>query len=223
MDNLRKFKSKIREIIRSHANLSTLVIKLNEYLYGWANYFALTGDSAECVRNLHGFVLRACWYKVVKLYPNMPRKQIRKRFFPSHKFYQLGRYVSRAWVFSVPTKLERPSVKDAKLRLYNLDSIKAPGKATISTGLNAYKKEDLTKLEKRKARVAVPSGTIERIYNRQNFICPTCGQSLENGEDIEVHHIPSLKEMRSHPSLKKQVKLVALHKLCHLRVHSKER
>lgn len=152
----------------------------------------------------------------------MPRKQIRKRFFPSHKFYQLGRYVNRAWVFSVPTKLERPSVEDAKLRLYNLDSIKAPGKATIPIGLNAYKKEDITKLEKRKARVAFPSGTVEKICNRQNLICPACGQSLDNGEDIEVHHIPSLKKMRLHPSPNKQVKLVALHKLCHSRVHSKE-
>jgi RNA-directed DNA polymerase len=222
MDNLRKFKLKVRTIIRSHADLSTLVLKLNEYLCGWANYFALTGDSAKCVRDLHRFVLWACWYKVVKLYPKMPRKQIRKRFFPSHKFYQLGRYVNRAWVFSVPTKLERPSVEDAKLRLYNLDSIKAPGKATIPIGLNAYKKEDITKLEKRKARVAFPSGTVEKICNRQNLICPACGQSLDNGEDIEVHHIPSLKKMRLHPSPNKQVKLVALHKLCHSRVHSKE-
>ena len=222
IDNLRKFKLKVRAIIRSHADLSTLVLKLNEYLRGWANYFASTGDSAEYVRKLHRFVLWACWKKVVKLYPKMPRKQIRKRFFPPHKFYQLGRYVSRAWVFSVPTKLERPSVEDAKLRLYNLDSIKAPGKGTIPLGLNAYKKEDIIKLEKRKVRGAFSSGTVEKTCKRQNFICPACGQSLENGEDIEVHHIPSLKEMRLHSSLNTQVKLVALHKLCHSRIHSKE-
>jgi RNA-directed DNA polymerase len=143
IDNLRKFKSKVRAIIRSRADLSTLVLKLNEYLCGWANYFALTGDSAKCVRDLHRFVLWACWRKVIKLYPVMPRKQIRKQFFPSHKFYQLGRYVNRAWVFSVPTKMERPSVQDAKIRLYNLDSIKAPGKATAPIGLNDYIKEDI--------------------------------------------------------------------------------
>jgi RNA-directed DNA polymerase len=222
IDNLSKFKSKIRVLIRSHADLSTLVLKLNEYLCGWANYFALTGDSAKCVRDLHRFVLWACWRKVIKLYPTMPRKQIRKRFFPSYKFYQLGRYVNRAWVFSVPTKLERPSVQDAKLRLYNLDSIKAPGKATVPIGLNAYIKEDMIKLEKRKTRVPISSGRVEKICIRQNFICPACGQSLGNGENIEVHHIPSLKMMRLHPSPNKRVKLVALHKLCHSRVHSKE-
>lgn len=52
----RKFKLKVREIIRLNTDLSTLVLKLNEYLRGWANYFALTGDSAECVRKLHRFV-----------------------------------------------------------------------------------------------------------------------------------------------------------------------
>jgi RNA-directed DNA polymerase len=222
MDNLRKFKSKIRDIIRRHADLSTLVLKLNEYLCGWANYFALTGDSSERVRKLHRFVLWCCWNKVVKLYPMMPRKQIRKQFFPPHKFYQLGRYVNRAWVFSVPTKLERPSIKNAKLRLYNLDSIRAPGKAMITAGLNAYKEEDLVTLGKRKALAAFPSGTVDKICKRQDFICPACGQSLGNGEDIEVHHLPSLKEMRLHPSPNKRVKTVALHKLCHSRVHSKE-
>jgi len=48
-DNLRKFKNKIRDIIMSHNDLSSLVLKLNEYLRGWAIYFAVTGDSAECV------------------------------------------------------------------------------------------------------------------------------------------------------------------------------
>lgn len=105
-DDLRKFKGKIRDIVRRHSDLSVLVLKLNEYLRGWALYFAITGDSAECVRKLHRYVLWRCWDKVRKLYPNAGKKEIRKRFFPPFKFYQLGRYVWRSWVFSVPTKLE---------------------------------------------------------------------------------------------------------------------
>lgn len=58
--NQEKFKLRIRQITRSYDDLSTLVIKLNEYLRGWANYFALTGDSAERVRKFHRFVLRRC-------------------------------------------------------------------------------------------------------------------------------------------------------------------
>jgi RNA-directed DNA polymerase len=218
-DNLRKFKNKVRDIIGSHTDLSTLVLKLNEYLRGWAIYFATTGDSAECVRKLHRFVLRKCWDKVLKLHPTTPRKALRKRFFPKHKFYQLGRYVERSWVFSVPTKLERPSVKDALLRLFNLDSIRAPGNAQIPTGLNAYEKADRERLETRILYTNFPSGTVEKICRRQKFICPVCGQSLSNGEDIEVHHLPSLKDLRLHATPNTQVKTVALHKICHSRMH----
>jgi len=218
-DNLGKFKNKIRDIIRSHTDLSTLVLKLNEYLRGWAIYFAITGDSAECVRKLHRFVLRQCWNKVVKLYPKTPRKVLRKRFFPRHKFYQLGRYVERSWVFSAPTKLERPSVIDAKLRLFNLDSIRAPGKALIPKSLNAYEKADRKRLESRILYTSFPSGTVEKICRRQKFICLVCGQSLSNGEDIEVHHAPSLKDLGLLATPNTQVKTVALHKICHSIMH----
>ena len=186
---------------------------------GWAIYFAITGDSAEYVRKLHRSVLWWCWDKIVRRYPKTPRKTLRKRFFPNHKFYQLGRYVERSWVFSVPTKLERPSKKDAKLRLFNLDSIRAPGKALIPMGLNAYEKADRVRLENRTLYTNFPSGAVEKICKRQKFICPACGQSLSNGEDIEVHHSPSLKDLRLHATPNTRVKTVALHKICHTRIH----
>lgn len=218
-DNLKKFRNKVRDIVKSHTDLSTLVLKLNEYLRGWAMYFAITGDSAERVRGMHRFVLKQCWDKVVKLHPVTPRKTLKKQFFPVHKFYQLGRYVQRAWVFSVPTKLERPSKKDAKLRLFNLDSIRAPGKAQIKMELNAYEKADRELLEKRVLYTSFSSGAVEKICKRQKFVCPACGQSLSNGEDIEIHHSPSLKDLRLLAISNTQVKTVALHKLCHSQMH----
>lgn len=155
----------------------------------------------------------------MKLHPDTPRKTLKKQFFPTHKFYQLGRYVQRAWVFSVPTKLERPSMENAKLRLFNLDSIRAPGKAQIPMGLNAYEKADRERLEKRILYTNFPLGTVEKICKRQKFICLVCEQSLGNGEDIEVHHSPSLKDLRLLAISNKQVKTIALHKLCHSRIH----
>lgn len=181
-DNLRKFKNKVRDVIGSHTNLFTFVLKLNEYLRGWAIYFTTTGDSAECVRKLHRFVLLKCWDKIVKLHPSTPRKALRKRFFPKLKFYQLGRYVECSWVFSVLTKLERPSVDDALLRFFNLDSIRAPGNAQIPMKLNAYEKADRERLENRILYTNFPFGTVEKICRRQKFICLFCGQSLSNGE-----------------------------------------
>jgi RNA-directed DNA polymerase len=219
-----KFKLKIRDIIRRHSNLSTLVLKLNTYLRGWANYFALTNDSAERVRKMHRFVLKLCWNKVVKLYPHRSNKSIKKSFFPESRFYQLGRYVKRAWVLSVPTKLERPSEEAARLKLFNLDSVRASGRGTVGVALNAYKMKDLIKLERRKELFINMSGSTEKICRGQKFICPVCAQSLTNGEDIEVHHTVSFKELSLNSFLNKQIekkKVVALHKMCHKILHSK--
>lgn len=115
--------------------------------------------------------------------------------------------------------MERPSKKDAKLRLFNLDSIRAPGKAFIPMGLNAYEKADRVRLENRTLYTNFPSGAVEKICKRQKFICPACGQSLSNGEDMEVHHSPSLKNLRLHATPNTRVKTVALHKICHTRIH----
>ena len=110
-------------------------------------------------------------------------------------------------------------MKDAKLRWFNLDSIRAPGKAQIQVGLNAYEKADCELLEKRVFYTNFPSGMVEKICKRQKFICSACGQSLSNGEDIEVHHFPSLKDLRLLATPNTRVKTVALHKLCHSRMH----
>jgi hypothetical protein len=74
-------------------------------------------------------------------------------------------------------------------------------------------------LEKRVFYTSFPSGAVEKICKRQKFVCPACGQSLSNSEDIEVHHSPSLKDLRLLATPNTQVKTVALHKLCHSRMH----
>ena len=215
------FKKRVREIIKRNNDLSTLVINLNNYLRGWTNYFALTSDSAKQIRDLHRFILKLCRIKVKKLYPKMGKKEMKRRFFPKHVFYQHGRYVKRSWVFSVPVKLERPSDNKAKVRLYNLDSVKAPGKPIIPKGLNAYCSIEKVKLQRKKSLLPLTS-SLEKAVIQQKEICPVCGQSLMNGEGLELHHSPSIQKLRVTHMLSKNVKLIALHKLCHRQLHKKQ-
>ena len=90
-------------------------------------------------------------------------------------------------------------------------------------GLNAYEKADRTKLEKRILYTSFPSGAVEKMCKRQKFICPACGQSLCNGEDIEAHHSPSLKDLRLYATPNTRVKTVALYKICHSWIHKELR
>lgn len=215
------FKKRVREIVRRNNNLSNLIINLNNYLQGWTNYFALTSDSAKQIRDLHRFIFNLCRIKVKKLYPKMGKKQMKRQFFPKHVFYQHGRYVKRAWVFSAPVKLERPSDNKAKVRLYNLDSIKAPGNPVITKGLNACCSSDKVKLQNKKPLLPLTS-RLEKAVIQQKYVCPVCGQSLMNGEELELHHFPSIQELRVTHTLLKNVKLIALHKLCHRQLHRKQ-
>jgi len=89
------FKSRVKEIVCVHQDIPTLIITFNQYLRGWANYFNATSTSAEHVRKCYQFVFWLCWNKVKRLYPKLTKKELKRRFFPKHKFYQNGRYVNR--------------------------------------------------------------------------------------------------------------------------------
>jgi len=48
-------------------------------------------------------------------------------------------------------------------------------------------------------------------------------KGLRNGETLELHHSPGLKEWQLNLEKNKKVKLFVLHKLCHQRVHQGEK
>jgi RNA-directed DNA polymerase len=56
----------------------------------------------------------------------------------------------------------------------------------------------------------------EQLAKMQNHRCPVCGDSLYNEEEIETHHIISVKEGGSDDP----ENLVHLHKVCHKQLHS---
>lgn len=90
----------------------------------------------------------------------------------------------------------------------------------IKIGLNAYITSDRKHLKKRVKLVA--GSTIEKVSKRQKFECPICGQSLTNGEPIELHHSPSLKEWKHNKTSEmtsKNVKLWVTHRMCHRMIH----
>jgi len=72
--------------------------------------------------------------------------------------------------FSVLILSKRPSFNMAEVRLYNLDYIKASGRAQLKTGLNAYLIDDQKILE-RNISFSHSLSKVEKITNRQGFIC----------------------------------------------------
>ena len=115
--------------------------------------------------------------------------------------------------------MERPSKKDAKLRLFNLDSIRAFGKAVIPMGLNAYEKADRVRLERIVLFILIfLLVRLKKYVNVRNLSALLVGRVLAMVK-IEVHHSLSLKDPRLHATPNTRVKTVVLHKTCHTRIH----
>lgn len=72
---LKLFKTKVREIIYGHTDISILIITLSQYLRGWAGYFNATSSSSEHVRKCHQYVFKLCWARVGRLYPKLSLKE----------------------------------------------------------------------------------------------------------------------------------------------------
>jgi RNA-directed DNA polymerase len=68
--------------------------------------------------------------------------------------------------------------------------------------------------EKAKSKSLTPSK--QKIAQNQGCICPKCGESLFNGEELHVHHIEP-KQQRGSNSYKN---LRFLHFYCHQQIHA---
>jgi RNA-directed DNA polymerase len=223
---IKQFRKKITHIVNSTDDYTRLIGELNNYIRGFCNYFNATSTSAEEVRKLGDFVFHKCWHKVKKQNPTVKLRELKHRYFPEEKFLQNGRYVLRSWVFSAPTHFKRPSTPEAKIRLYNMDSVCAPGLAQTKKGLNPYKPADAQILMEKKKVVA--NTQIEQLAEVQNYKCSICNDALDNGEILEVHHEPDFKTWNLLKHEKKSVasgrtSKQAVHRVCHRQLHKIKR
>jgi RNA-directed DNA polymerase len=219
---IKNFRKKVAFLIDKTDDITRLIEDLNNYIRGFSNYFNATSTSAEEIRKLGDFVFHKCWHKIKKQNPTAKLKDLKERFFPEGKFYQNGRYVYRNWVFSAPTHFKRPSDLDAKIRLYNMDSVCAPGLAQSKKGLNPYKPIDAQYLISKKKLVS--NNQIEKLAAIQDYKCSVCNNALDNGEILEVHHVPDFKtwnRLKSDKRLIESGKIAkqALHQICHRQLH----
>jgi RNA-directed DNA polymerase len=55
------------------------------------------------------------------------------------------------------------------------------------------------------------------VAERQGWKCPTCGEHLFNGEELETHHVLPVKD----GGRDTEENLIHLHKACHHKIHGK--
>lgn len=199
---VQKHRDRLREIwFQSKGDsLSVLLKRLNPVIRGWANYHRKVVASRIFQKLNHWMFQRQVRY-VKRMHPNKATKWTQPRYWG-----RLNPKYQDNWVFGQKQtgqfllkhswfKIERhtlvrgtSSPDDPKLRQYWLER-------------NKQKATDFT-----------PS--IQKIAQKQNHLCPLCGESLYNDEELHLHHI----EPRKAGGKDRYDNYLLLHLYCHQQV-----
>lgn len=99
-------------------------------------------------------------------------------------------------------------------KLINLGEIPIIQLRPLKMERNPYLPEDKGYFQKRKEKLVLTKFKAA-IYKLYKHICPECGESLHNGERIELHHI--LPKAKGGMKNKKD-NIMPLHQICHQQI-----
>jgi RNA-directed DNA polymerase len=180
--SIQKLRDKLKaEWLKLHGHdAATVTRKLNPIIRGWANYFRV-GVSSHAFATLDHWMTQRAMRYARRAHPTKPKHWWTRRYFgrlnPSRQDTWVfgdkhtGAYLLKFGWFPIERHIlvkGRASPDDPSLKAYWL----ARGKA--------------------KAKALTPSK--RKLADRQNGLCPQCGDSLFNDEEIEQHHIVPKQE-----------------------------
>lgn len=201
--SVQTIRNKLREIWNSCKghNVGVVVSRLNPVIRGIANYFRI-GVSREVFDKLDNWMFtRAIRY----IKHTHPRKS---------KAWQNARYWGRLnlnrqskWVFGNTTT-------GAHLLKFGWFKIE---RHTLVRGKASPDDPRLSDYWKRRSKLRAKDLTpsSQKIAKRQGYMCPTCGDSLFNGEELHLHHIKPKKQGGKDNLSNLQL----VHLYCHQQIH----
>lgn len=187
-----------------------VIRKLNPILRGFANYYK-GAVSKETFAYISYRVWQYLWRWAKRRHPNKNTKWVRKRYFKTIN--------GNKWTFATSTSNRRGKQKE--LILYPIAytpierHVKVKGEASPD---DPSLKEYWEKRHQKHGKSYWECNSRNyKIAQNQNWKCPTCGEPLFNGEEIETHHTVPVAQ----GGLDDIENLQHLHSSCHKQVHSK--
>jgi RNA-directed DNA polymerase len=208
--NVRTFLSRIRALIKANKATSAgdLIAYLNPVIRGWANYYRHV-VSARTFAKVDSVIFGCLWRWALRRHRGRSKYWIRGKYF--------GTRQKDHWVFQ-----GYGTRKDGSLRLNQLEKaaripirrhVKLKGRA------NPYAPEWEAYFEKRISQTMQASLKGKRqllyLWNRQEGICPVCGQKITTETGWHSHH----RIWRSLGGSDGLDNRVLLHPNCHRQVH----
>ena len=206
------FCKKVGKLIKENATVKqdVLIGKLNPVLRGFANYYQGV-VSKETFSYISYRVWEYLWKWCKRRHPKKGKRWV------ANKYFRTINGVS--WQFSCEIKGRRENTE--LFTLFNIAKhpiirhIKVKGTSSpFDAELANYWVDRSQKLGKSKW---AKGSKHYQVAKNQNWKCPVCGNALLNGEEIETHHIVSVKNGGSDDT----ENLIHLHAACHKQVHSK--
>jgi RNA-directed DNA polymerase len=190
---IRKLKKVISETILKESPIERIISTLNPILRGWTEYFRISYHSQRIFIKIeyHIFWLMVRWSAK---HGGSLRKTMAK---------YTRRSKTRKWNWGVSDTL----------KLFNPSEAPIIAHTPLKLSRNPYDPNDKEYFEKRIEK-RVLAKFRAAVYRRHNNICPICNQSLNNGENIELHHIKPAKDGGKY----KLNNIVPLHQICHQKV-----
>lgn len=193
--SIEKVKDRIRDIFQRHRSGKTrrLLLELNPVTVGWANYYRI-GVSSMTFKKLDDFLWHRSWRYAQRRHPNKGKRWLYQKYFK--------RIRNRAWtLYDAESGVNIQKFSNVPIRRHRkVKFMASPDDPNLDTyWLNRYQNP------------TVPTGQKWILWTKQKGRCPECGDWLDTGEELEVHHLRG----RGTEALKyKQL----LHHMCHDRL-----
>jgi RNA-directed DNA polymerase len=155
--------------------VATVVQTLSPKIKGWANYYRYQVAS-RTFRSMDHYMFKREWRYVNRTHPNKTWKWRRNRYF--RKFDAKRDDI---WVFGDKhSGAYLPRYAWTQIERY----LKVKGRASPD---DPSLKEYWEERAKAKAKELIPS--YQKIARNQDHICPVCGETLYNGEELHKDHV----------------------------------
>ena len=195
-DAVKRVKIKLKDIWSKagHRPLEVTILKLNAAIRGWAYYFR-SSVCAEIFSGLDHWMFQKSHRFACKRHPNKGKKWIVNRYYTKRR--------GDKWIFRAPGT-DRTLLKFSHTKVVRhvmVQEYSSPDDASLAEYWGKRQKFSQSNLSIKRRILA----------SKQNWVCPVCGEYLENGELLRIHNV---KEKRFDKSFLQ----ILMHLYCHQQV-----
>ena len=202
-ESIRQIRQKLKGIWHKHLGSPTvaLINEMNPVIRGWSNYFRIA-VAKRVFSDLDDFMYYRAKRYMKRRHPTKSGHWRTDKYWGRH-----GGPRQDSWVFMDKTR-------GASLRKFSWVRIKRHVMVTKD-----YSPDDPTLQDywqQRRAKTLSTDARHRKLFKQQDGICPVCHQHLENGEELQTHHVIP-KKLGGTDALDN---LRLLHLYCHRQIHS---